>query len=178
MKKTLIIMLSIAVLFAFASCDNTNDKAPALSSDDLELAQGAYKAAVTEINKNPTTSSNKDDLTVDGYDGYTVSYTYTHTDERWDLEISAEKEGYKMEFTISSDSGTTITVTINDDPFTVGKVDIKNKVFITGVDTDDPEYDNPEQDPPEEDDSEQDNPEQDNTDTDEEGTNDPPEEVI
>ena len=76
-----------------------------------------------------------------------------------------------MEFTISSDSGTTVTVTINDDPYTVGKVDIKNNVFITGVDTDDPEYDNPEQDPPEEDDSEQDNPEQGNTDTDNDGSN-------
>lgn len=175
MKKTLIIMLSIAVLFAFASCDNTNDKAPALSAEDIKLAQDAYKAAVTEINKNPTTPSNKNDITVGEY---TVSYIYTYTAERWDLEISAVKDDYKMEFTISSDSGTTVTVTINDDPYTVGKVDIKNNVFITGVDTDDPEYDNPEQDPPEEDDSEQDNPEQGNTDTDEEGTNDPPEEVI
>ena len=168
MKKTLIIMLSIAVLFAFASCDNTNDKAPALSAEDLKLAQDAYKAAVEKINDNPKTPSSKNDLIVGEY---TVSYTYDYTAERWNLEISAEKDGYKMEFTISSDSGTTVTVTINDDPYTVGKVDIKNNVFITGVDTDDPEYDNPEQDPPEEDDSEQDNPEQGNTDTDNDGSN-------
>ncbi len=169
MKKTLIIMLSIAVLFAFASCDNTNDKAPALSAEDLKLAHDAYKAAVEKINENSTESSSNAALSVEG--GYTVSYTYTYTAEKWDLEISAVKDDYKMEFTISSDSGTTVTVTINDDPYTVGKVDIKNNVFITGVDTDDPEYDNPEQDPPEEDDSEQDNPEQGNTDTDNDGSN-------
>ena len=163
MKKTLIIMLSIAVLFAFASCDNTSDKVPEISPEDLKLAQDAYKAAVTEINKNPTESSSNDALSVEG--GYMVSYTYTPAAERWDLEISAVKDDYKMEFTISSDSGTTITVTINDDPFTVGKVDIKDNVFITGVDTD-----NPEQDPPEEDDPEQDNPEQGNTDTDNDGS--------
>ncbi len=148
MKKILIALLAMMVVFGFAACDDDSDNGtPAISQTDLELAKSFYEAAAKDITD---ASANVSDKTISDVGGYSVTYTYT-AGENWSLKVTAEKadSDYTMSFTVGADD-TDIVVTINGDEYTVAASSITAGVVIGGSGTDDPEEsDDPETDNPE-----------------------------
>ena len=143
MKKILIALLAMMVVFGFAACDDDSDNGtPAISQTDLELAKSFYKAAadaITDAGKNATGTVSVSD--------YSVAYTYTA--ETGTLTIEATKADNSMSFTVGADD-TDIVVTINGDEYTVAASSITEGIGIGGSGTDDPEEsDDPETDNPE-----------------------------
>ena len=168
MKKFIVLLSIVAMLFAFTACDddpNNDTPASGISDTDMTIAKNAYAAAVDDINsKLPTGTDDPEESAggehsvtfKEGTKTYKVDYTFTYTagdtaeEAVWNLRIEVTSDDYSMSFDVGSDSSERVGVTVNTDKYDVGAIDIKNGKYINGVDTDNPEFDNPEQTDPEE----------------------------
>lgn len=184
MKKIIVMLLALCMVFSFAACENNpNNETPQISSEDLKLAQGIYKAVVDDINSKLTTGTDDPESAAGGdhdvtYEQYSVAYTFSYVSASdWTLEITVTNESAAtVSFSVGSASDELADVTIGETTYRVGVTDIKNGNFIKGVDgSDDPEESTPpdeeeEMTPPDQDEEEQGNP--DSGDSSQEGGND------